>query len=56
MPFINRPPKKARNFYSNKRKRNKTEKEKLRVKLYNNKKWKTKRRLFNKPSTLRKMS
>ena len=40
MAYIKRLPKKARNFYSNKRKRNKTEKEKLRVRLYNNKKWK----------------
>lgn len=40
MPYINRFPARKPNYYSNKRKRNKTEKEKLRVKLYNNKKWK----------------
>lgn len=41
MPYINRfPAKKTRWQNSNKRKRNRTDKEKLRVKLYNNSKWK----------------
>ena len=41
MPYINRfPTKKTRWQNSNKRKRNRTDKEKLRVKLYNNSKWK----------------
>ena len=38
MPFINRPPKAIKKKWDNSRKRNRTEKEKLRVKLYNNKK------------------
>ena len=40
MPFINKPPKTIKKKWDNNRKRNRTEKEKLRVKLYNNKKWK----------------
>ena len=47
MPYINRfPARKPRNFYSIKRKRNKSDKEKLRVKLYNLKKWKVLRASF----------
>ena len=42
MPYINRLPAKKTRWkkHSNSRKRNKTEKEKMRVKLYNNSKWK----------------
>ena len=40
MPFINKPHKTIKKKWDNNRKRNRTEKEKLRVKLYNNKKWK----------------
>lgn len=40
MPYINRPKNKSNFKYSNKRKRNRTDKEKLRVRLYNNSKWK----------------
>ena len=39
MPYIKKLPNKKKK-YSNSRKRNRTDKEKLRVKLYNNKKWK----------------
>lgn len=42
MPYINRLPAKKTRWkkHSNSRKRNRTEKEKMRVKLYNNSKWK----------------
>ena len=39
MPFIKRLPNQKKRW-DNKRKRNRTDKEKLRVKLYNNSKWK----------------
>ena len=47
MPYIKQLPKKKYiNKNRNNRKRNKTDKEKLRIKLYNNKKWKKLRESF----------
>lgn len=40
MPYIYKSPKKIKKRWDNNRKRNRTEKEKLRTRLYNNVKWK----------------